>query len=692
MIRILLHRSYFLFFILFLVSQWSWSQFTLSGSTITHAGTTTSLSGLSGISGVSVVEVLDQKIYTLTDRVLIIQGTLTTATNTVESLILDGTSTLNVQGTFNFGHDYEDEDGSTQEHAGLKSKLAFNHSGGSWNNPRLWVSGTFNGVNCEIDASQTTIRTDTGGHFKLKNSSIYNKDGTPNDQFRVQGNNADVTFDNVTAIGISYQFFNYSGTNSLKRYNPIDTDDGLVRGGNGSFLEVLIDDFGGKSLHMGGNNQVFWMKNPKNGTEIKTKSFQTFSTQGLMVITGTINFDFKDIDDNAIQNAKIFAISDATTGNDSYKTQNSKYDFNKQSVYFESTNSSGTLANDLEIIMGEVYVNNTTSEVSPSNRNGRTDDVWNYNVWHYSYLPISFNQDMSGTGLKRINRTLNIDTNISESNVASITNYTTIENLDQLYDYAKYWKQLNASNIQVPTTSDYLISGSGSQLSLPDNWDLVVDGSAGSIFTVNTSSNTITVKSSTLLRGDIFESIRVGGTGTITAVNSATLEHGYIDSSGTHKYVHLDWNQNTKLDVFVENLSTNTDIVSGTVTEEYKGHFLMPSPAPTSGIRANIEALNGGYTIYEELIPQDGINFIRVNIVFTASEERQRQMLYLARKIVQKNEAMLAVLNASTPSITISTTTTNTNKTATNENQVAILELLQRILLKTSANRETFQD
>lgn len=89
-------------------------------------------------------------------------------------------------------------------------------------------------------------------------------------------------------------------------------------------------------------------------------------------------------------------------------------------------------------------------------------------VFGYLYGIWSETRPFSTTG-EPIDETVIIflDKNITETNPATVAAYSTIDNLDQLYDYAKYWKTLNATNLKIPNTSDVLIFGDDNKLVLP---------------------------------------------------------------------------------------------------------------------------------------------------------------------------------------------------------------------------------
>ena len=264
----------------------------------------------------------------------------------------------------------------------------------------------------------------------------------------------------------------------------------------------------------------------------------------------------------------------------------------------------------------------------------------------------------------------------SWSNTGTITQITT---LDEFYDEAQKWLTNNLS-----TSSFISVDVRNIDLS---NYNLVVDANAASLFSV--SGTTITINSATLAIGNKFAGIET--TGTITTANGATLEHGYIDATGTNIYVDLDWNEATELNIIIENLDDNSSIHSATATEVYKGHFLQPDPVPTNGIRAQLET-DKASVLFQETLPDNELNYIRRGISLNATGERQTQILYLVRKILQKAEAINSALNGTTPNITDNTTITTSNQTATVENQVAILNLLRRILTKVTAHREAIKN
>lgn len=327
----------------------------------------------------------------------------------------------------------------------------------------------------------------------------------------------------------------------------------------------------------------------------------------------------------------------------------------------------------------------TNSYSTPNIQN----DYQNKEAYFYKYdkqINAITGIDMSANSFNRTAVLLD-DLNISEPNKAIVDAYTNISNLDQLYDSAKSWK-VTPANLEYPTTSTQPINGNGSVLDL-GNFNLVIDASAAQAFSLNTSTNTITIRSSKLEAGEKFSSIETSGL--VSLNNGAEIEFGYMDSMGTNIFVHLNWNQPITLEVSIENLDNSGIISSSVETTEYKNHFSIPNPIPANGIELSLKNIGETFSIYSETIPTTELNFLRLDIYIPASQNTQSKMLFLARKILQKTETINQSINSTGTIVdVIDQSTITTGTTATSENQTAIINLLNRILLKSSAIRGSF--
>ena len=283
---------------------------------------------------------------------------------------------------------------------------------------------------------------------------------------------------------------------------------------------------------------------------------------------------------------------------------------------------------------------------------------------------------------------LSNDALISEPSKAITNAYTEIDNTEKFYDRAKAFLVDNykGETATIITKNDNTIDAKGH--------NVIIDATAASAFAFDGS--TITIKAN-VYTGNIITS----NSATIKTINGALLEGGYSDSTGINKFVHLDWNDSTQLEVSFINNDDNSIITSTGVsptTQIFKGFFLLPTPAPTNGVSVEISfPTAGGSALYESLIPLNDLSFINLKVLLDnrGTEENQLKMLYLYKKLLVKTEAIknsLSITNNTNVSLTETITNTNSAASATLENQEALIRLLKRLLSKITANRESLKN
>ena len=170
--------------------------------------------------------------------------------------------------------------------------------------------------------------------------------------------------------------------------------------------------------------------------------------------------------------------------------------------------------------------------------------------------------------LNEIERSYSKWDNVSEFNfsvLATLDNYwsdtwtiTEISNLDEFYDEAKKWLTNNIAN-------DNFLSISGNVINLSD-YNVVVDKTASDVFSVNTSTKTITIKSDILSKWTKFESIIT--TWSISVSNGALIEITYIDSNSDSSVsisTSYPW-QLVKFFSSISDLNSNTNPISNLVS------------------------------------------------------------------------------------------------------------------------------
>jgi hypothetical protein len=156
------------------------------------------------------------------------------------------------------------------------------------------------------------------------------------------------------------------------------------------------------------------------------------------------------------------------------------------------------------------------------------NDVQSAVVWSYGHLVVQPLLSLRGIGVLTQDTTVFEDVGVTLSETAA-GDLTSINTLDNLYDRAK-WHKTRAiqANLEYPTISAQPVTANGAELDLGSR-NLVVDATAAAAFAVNTSTHTITIKSSVLSAGTKFKSLKT--TGTVSFANGATLTAALEDAN-----------------------------------------------------------------------------------------------------------------------------------------------------------------
>lgn len=694
-------KNHFFFFFFFIYTVYSYATFTLSGSTITQVVSTTDtdLSDIALIAGVTKIEVgvgtaSEYIIYNIGNLNLVINGELTIDASK-EMLIVESlspTSIITVNGILNI-KDFET----------LNSITAYNQ--------RTAIRTTYNNNDCcgnySLDITSTGTLNMNGGAFEGASSIYFDKDAIINIQ--------DGRIQLITSTDPDYQIRQYSENltaNNLKLvkyamtmigtpiqfdgYQPSHAENGISFSSSSSSSEYVFRNYSGG----GRGNRLdlgLWASrkgkiiNSSDGTNVIIEKHKAgnVSSIGTWQITKEISPTILDVNGSPIQNVKMF-IRDTDNGN---RTDGNGYNFTDDRTYFESTDASGIISTT-EVLTGAVnHLTSGSVVFDRRSKNDDTNDEFDILFYHYNKVLSKSIQKLKGIDELIFEWTLFEDTNISEQDPTIVATYTTIDDLGQLYDYAKYWKQLNETNIEIPTLNELLVKNESSILDLGD-YNLVADATASSVFIVNNGTKTITVKSNTILNTSKFIGVQTAGT--ISVINGATLEHGYIDANGTYKFVDLKWNQATTNDVSIIN-NDDLSIISGptTATNSYKNHFLVPAIIPINGIEVQIDIISNGPNLFKEIIPNDDINFVRLNIdlIDIGTELNQLKILKISERLLAKIEAInYSMIDSNTPTLIINQTITNTVADSTLQNQEEILRILYRLLSKVTAAREALRN
>ena len=687
------------------------AQFNLVGSTITQTGTATTLDNIENKSngyeeysfGTLQGQTLRYRRAVLNGRNLVVQGTMTLnpdpdALNQDELFLgpssPDNTIVVQNGGELILGGFVTNPDGSNRVANGTALR-AFLRGAQFYQNGGLTIQN--GGKLTQIGATLLTdaaVRVEPGGIVNLTNANWAStrrhttRGGGLGPLFRLET-------DQITANGwtVAGQRLNILTDN----LNQISLTGLVLEGANLLFQSVslssnswtTIEDFGG---FIGGGTLTIWGRqygikflNAKDGGNVPTSpSISLHSNGSILETAATVKFDVTNPLGNPIENTLVYgkAIDHVLP---SAVVVPTGMDFpNQNGTYSELTSAVGeTSAIEVKINYGYLNSSVVRELLWRSNTNNTEDFV----LYHYAYNSAEVNVDLLGTGLKTVPWTLFDDLSISETNRVTVDGYATIDNLDQLYDRAKSWK-VTTANIEYPTISTQPVTADGTVLDL-GNRNLIVNPSAGSVFAINTGTNTITIKSTAaLVAGTKFSSIKTSGT--VSTANGASLEFGYENPIGTiNKYVALSNLSSTDTVLITDNTASTTLVNVTGITGDYKAHFIAPADA--SDIIVSVTRPN--FSMFLENYPETDLSFVRrINLQLTQLvAESQIEMLNLVMKILQKEEAIFRALDWTNPPLTVNTTTGPRTGAPSVENQLAILEILNRVFLKVIANRRKLE-
>lgn len=673
--------------ILLLSTAQVFAQFNLAGSTITQTGTvqstgtTTLLSNLDGFTPqISVFENVMRVLNSGTS--LVVNGTFIDESGNFNLFLKDGstfgvgggqpgvirvgTRTI-INGTLMYSN------GGVITIRPITTITNYTHYS-LGNGSGTATTGKFSLFDTSINFYSTTTRSEIF-FSEIAGSTIKGFISAAGQQILLRIQNGGLFDDNIISNVTQFEF--HGQPVSFARNKFTNFLEGFIAFSTNSLINVVNADFIGNWNYLGWTNNggIYYIDLYRNGQEateavIESKSIRAQAggseTQNGFHIGKTHNEKLIDENGNTISATTVWF----------------KDNFNN---VFTPTLNNGEYSQTIKL------KRSTNTVPHPSWAPG----VWkNYYpikkaIWGYLYEgygeEFTTYDSFKGIGVSAISsRLIAIDQNITETNQATVDAYTTIDNLDQLYDRAKSWK-VTTANIEYPTISTQPVTADGTVLDL-GNRNLTINPSAGSAFAIN--SGTITIKSTAaLVAGTKFNSIRT--TGTVSTAGGATLEFGYEDATGINKYVALSGLMSTD-NVLIRDNNLGADIVSVTgITGDHKIHFVAPANASDVIVRVT----RPSHSSFTEDYPETDLSFVRrINLQLTQLvAESQIEMLNLVMKVLQKEEAIFRALDLSNPTLAITNTISGTTGSPTVANQLAILEILNKVFVKVIANRRKLE-
>jgi len=263
---------------------------------------------------------------------------------------------------------------------------------------------------------------------------------------------------------------------------------------------------------------------------------------------------------------------------------------------------------------------------------------------------------------------------ISETNTTTVASYSGISvnhtartvtissnrTLCEIYDFLKLDK---INNLDQPDITTFFVTPSENIIDL-NNYQLILNGSA------------------VLSPCDKFVKVESDVTSSIADLNN--LDVGLQDASQFYKFISIA--NVDSADLLITDLNTSTVFLS-------ESNFTGTSNSVTTfaSNQVRLEVTRDGYTNWATIQdfsgPEDIYKFVayQAPIINPSTSVNQEEMVFLAKKILQKNVGILKQMNGTNPTLNITNTTQNSTIQATEERQIEILNLLKRILSKTTA-------
>jgi len=693
-------KAWILLLALYSFIPMSYATFTLSGTTITQSGTDTNLDALSGITGVTFIESGTgagiRRVYLLPSAtIFLVNGTLTIDPELEEIVLredvgtngfmVSSTGTLNISGkrTIN-GQDFY----STRRWLSAPRDANYPASGVRFQN-----GSTINWEGGEVFYRSGFI-IDAGANLNITNGII---DGGGSTTGGGQIRNSSTALDVNGLIAKRHLFTHLATPTRFDGYVALQAAQAHGWSSGSPNQTITLRDYSGKQ----GNTQdvAMWAGtrlefiNSVTGTDliVGPNVSGNATSYGFVHVQKEVVINPRTLVGAAINDVVVFVHDTANGNRETYSQEGHTLDATADKTY-TATTTGGTGTPTMTIDVGFNIVNTGNSDANNTGnyawdfrgKNNDNTDLFDFHLWSYLHTYSSTEVELKGSGIKTVTPLLISDPNVSETNKATVLAYTSIDNLDQLYDRSKAWKVDNVG-LEYPTISTQLAGTDGSIINL-GNRNLVVDATAASAFAVNTTTNTITIKASTLAAGTKFTGLTT--TGTVSTTNGATLEFGYSHSGGRVKYVEIRGLTNSNITVTDNVPATPASLASSTAfTGDYKASF----NAPTDESNTQIFVSRTAFTSFAQLFPQTSLSFIiePLQLPSEGLEKNQAIMINNSLKLLQKTEAILNTYK-STPSatLTVNTTATTNTGTASEANQDKIMDLLNRVLSKVTAIRE----
>ncbi len=271
---------------------------------------------------------------------------------------------------------------------------------------------------------------------------------------------------------------------------------------------------------------------------------------------------------------------------------------------------------------------------------------------------------------------------ISETNTATVATYSGINinhvaktvtisgnrNLCELYDFIKLNK---LSNLSQPSIERIFATPKKDILDIGD-YQFVLSGGA--------------------IISPCDKFVKIESTVNSNIANINNLNVGIEDAGQLYKFISITNLTDANLTITDNAVTPSNTFLS---LMNFSGESNSVTQFASADVR--IDVLRDGYTDWSTIQdfsgPQDIYRFVvyQAPILKPATSQNQQDILFVAKKILMKNEGILQQVNGVTPNVTINNVTQNTTLEATEERQREIIALLKRILVKTTVIKKRIE-
>ena len=399
-----------------------------------------------------------------------------------------------------------------------------------------------------LSGGSIIVRDGTWTHTKRRTTT----NGSVGGRTRIESPNLDI--DGLTVYDDVFNLVFIPNTNTILNRLTLVNTDFVFQPGDNTIAALTLEDFGkidGKVQPWGRSAGMMFI-NPEQGSGVPANVAAGVHNGGSFVqVDNRLTINIKDNTGNNIDGATIYGRAIDYARGYSRPLPGELNHTDEDGIYFHQTDSDGN--SEFLIRNSFNYQNGSTQRVQ-LDRTSESNNNQKLYFFNYGSLMAETIVNLKGTGNKKVDWNLFPDDNITESASTVVAVYSILEILDKIYNYERYRKPLNVSNVKVPTIDSYLFTGNGTQLLMQTDWSLLVKKDATTVFAVDVATKLITIKATTLSVGSKFKSIRCQGTGTVTADTDEDLTGiGIEDANGNAAVTLLQTITGDVLEVSTDN-------------------------------------------------------------------------------------------------------------------------------------------